>query len=132
MVANIAQLVLNENRWTITDITIANAEYLINNASDYINLMAGTSIANIAAGALTATDSELLVTKELASLMIRAYLDRGPNVSIGGLSVTSVLSDPQYDSKSKMIQLGINALKVVRVRSSGIAFSVGCDDGDLV
>lgn len=132
MVANIALQVLNENHWTIDDITVVNAEFLIDNASDFINLMAGTSIANIAASALTATDSELLVTKELASLMIRAFLDRGPNVSIGGLTVSSVLSDPQYATKADMIQKGIAALTVQHTASHGIAFSVGTDDSDLV
>lgn len=126
--ANIAQQVLDENNYTTSDITIVNLEYLIDNATDYINLMAGTSIANIVAGSLTATENELLVTKTLAALMIRAYLDRGPNISVGGLSVASVLADPQYDSFTKIVEKGIVQLTVVRKATSGIPFSVGTDE----
>lgn len=132
MVANIAQQVLNENRWTITQITIVNLEYLIDNAADYINLMSGTSIANIAASALTATENELIVVKTLAALMVRAYLDRGPNVAVSSVSISSVLADPQYDLFTKIVENGIARLKLVPTATTGIAFSVGTDDGDLV
>jgi hypothetical protein len=110
-VTTIAQRILDENNYTTPTTTIT--EYLIKNAVDYINMMAGTSISfTPAAGAasLTADDDEIVVTKSLSVLLLRAYHDRGPNAGIGGLSVTSLVGDPQYSVYLKMIDAGIAQL----------------------
>jgi hypothetical protein len=129
---NIAQQILDENRWTIADITIANVQYLIDNASHYINLMAGTTIPNLVGDVLVASDNELTVVKMLTALLIRAYLDRGPNVSLGSISITSVLTDPQYNLFTDMVTKAIEQLKLDASGTAGIAFAVGTDDADLV
>lgn len=132
MVANIAQRILDENNYTVSDISIANLEYLIDNAADYINLMAGTAIADIAGGTLTGTENEIIVVKSLSTLMLRAYLDRGPNTAVSSLSVTSVLADPQYALFTKIVDAGIAKLTAVvltvGVVAGDIPFGVGTDE----
>lgn len=212
-VAAIAQRILEENNYTLQDLSIIKLEYLIDNAIDYINLMAGTAIADLVGGStgvadsgnttttvdterieadhywngyyikytsgnnidqyqlvthfdgatdtmthaafanavavgdiyvmgvsagqlphksLVGTDNEIVVVKTLAALWLRAHIDRGPNINIGGLSVTSVLADPQYDLFTKIIEAGIERLKVASGTSgSNLAFVVGTDDADL-
>ena len=129
---NIAQQILDENRWVIGDISIVNVQSLVDNASHFINLMAGTTIPNIVGDALVASDNELTVVKMLTALLIRAYLDRGPNVSLGSISITSVLTDPQYNLFTDMVTKAIEQLKLDPSGTGGIAFSVGTDDADLV
>ena len=112
-ITNIAQRVLDENNYSGTPSTV-NTEYLIKNSVDYINMMAGTSISFTPSGgtqSLTASDSELMVVKTLAALMIRAYLDRGPNVSVSALNVTTVIADPQYRLFTKFVRDGISTLR---------------------
>jgi len=74
----------------------------------------------------------LTVVKMLTALLIRAYLDRGPNVSLGSISITSVLTDPQYNLFTDMVTKAIEQLKLDPSGTGGIAFSVGTDDADLV
>lgn len=110
-ITDIAQRILDENNYTDPSTTIV--EYLIKNAVDYINLMAGTSITFVpSAGSedLTASDSEIMVVKTLTALMIRAYKDRGPQVSVAGFSAQAVVSDPQYRLFSQLVRRGINVL----------------------
>jgi hypothetical protein len=112
-VTDIAERILAENNYTTSDISATNVEYLIRNAIDYINLMAGTSITFVpSAGSedLTASDSEIVLVKTLTALLIRAHLDKGPQVGVGGVSVTAVISDPQYRLFSKIVNQGINRL----------------------
>lgn len=120
-VSNVAQRVLDENNYTGPSKTIV--EYLIDNAIDYVNLMASTSIADLAGSAeaksLTATEDQIIVVKTLSALMIRAYKDRGPNTAIAGLSVTSVLADPQYSLFKEIIDKGIQ-----RLQASSLPFKV--------
>jgi hypothetical protein len=129
---NIAQQILDENRWVIGDISIVNVQSLVDNASHFINLMAGTTIPNLVGDTLVASDNELTVVKMLTALLIRAYLDRGPNVSLGSISITSVLTDPQYNLFTDMVTKAIEQLKLDPSGTGGIAFSVGTDDADLV
>ena len=110
-ITDIAQRILDENNYTEPSTTIV--EYLIKNAVDYINLMSGTSITFVpSAGSedLTASDSEIIVVKSLSVLMLRAYKDRGPNMGVVGLSVSTVLADPQYNLFTKLVNRGINRL----------------------
>ena len=112
-VTDIAQRMLTENKLTIGQIPLLNTEYLVKNAVDYINLMAGTSISfTPVAGSedLVASDNEIVVVKFATTLLIRAYFDRGPNVSVGGLSLSSVISDPQYAFYASQLSLMVEKL----------------------
>lgn len=108
-----AQQVLDENNYTTPTTTIV--EYLIDNAIDYINLEAGLSINNMSGDTpgsktVTVTSTQAPIIKMLSTLMIRAYKDRS-SVGIGGLSVTAVISDPQYDLFTKVVERGIMRLR---------------------
>lgn len=111
-ISNIAQRVLDENNYVVDDdISVVNLEYLIDNAVDYVNLMTGRSISNVSGNDLTADRDEIMLVKTLSALLIRAHLDRGPTLSVGGISVASVLADPQYNLFSKIIDQGVNMLR---------------------
>jgi len=116
-VALIAQRILDENNYSSGaggDITTTNMEYLIKNAVDHINLVAGTSISfTPAAGvaSLTASDSEILVVKGLSLIWLRCYLDRGPNTAVSAISVSAVTNDPQYNVFMQFVREGIDRLR---------------------
>jgi len=75
MLTYTALIALAENGYTTSDITAANAEYIIDRATDYVNLMAGQSIADMAGGAgvktVTLTDNQNAVVGMLVTLMLR-------------------------------------------------------------
>ena len=114
-ITTIAQRIIDENNYAAPgDITLTNMEYLIKNACDYINLQAGTTITfTPAAGVatLTATDAQIPVIKLLSALYLRAYKDRGPNASIGSISVSSIRGDPQFTIFWKQVEDGISRLR---------------------
>jgi len=120
-IATIAQRVLDENGWETADIhatpatALTRVEYMIDNAIDHINFHAGTTIADLSGGvgakSLVATANEIVVIKALSVLMVRAHLDRGPNVSLPGVSASTVLADPQYSLYNKIVNQGINRLR---------------------
>jgi len=120
-ISNVAQQLLDENNYDTTDIhaTAATAktrvEYLVDNAIDYINMKAGTSIVDLSGSAgsksLVATEDEIVVIKALSALLIRAYLDKGPNVNVGGVSAIGVMSDPHFGLMTKMLDDSINSLR---------------------
>jgi len=115
-VAAIAQRVLDENRYTTKDCgSLTILEYMIDNAIDYVNGMAGTSIADLSGTAesksITGSDTEILVVKMISALMIRARVDRGPSSNMGGISIAPVLADPQYNLTMKIINGMINNLR---------------------
>ena len=108
-----AQRILDENNYTTSDCSLTNLEYIIKNAVDYINLAVGTSISfTPAAGAatLTATDSQIYTVKAATILMLRAYLDRGPNTSVAAISVSSLIGDPQYNFYTETLKQAIARL----------------------
>lgn len=115
-----AQTLLDQNNWATTDINavaltaLTRVEYLIDDSIDYINSQAGLNISNLtgAAGSktVTVTSAQSPIIKALASLLIRAYLDKGPNIGVGGVGVTAISTDPQYDMHMKMLKNGIKRL----------------------
>jgi hypothetical protein len=105
-----AQNILDENNYTVADISLVNLAALIDNAINYVNLRAGLSMTTTVGGSVTLTGNQSVVVKLLSTLMLRAYLDRGPNTGLGGLSVNSVITDPQYALYSAMIEAGILSL----------------------
>ena len=110
-----AQNILDENKWTVYNISLANLETLIDNSINYINLEANTTI-SLSAGTsgsktVTLTRSESLALKSLTALMVRAYLDKGPNIGLASLSVVNTIDDPNYSLFSDIVQKSILRLK---------------------
>jgi len=105
-----AQGILDENNYTIAEISLVKTALLIDNAINYVNLRCGLSMATTVGGSVTLTGNQSVVVKLLATLMVRAYVDRGPNTAVGGLSVTSIINDPQYALYNAMIEAGILSL----------------------
>ena len=123
-VAVTAALVLAENNYVVdVDISAVNLEYLIDNAVNYINMQANTSMAALGgAGGSKTQDydrNEATILKSLTTLMIKAYKDRSPNVSIGGISAATVLNDPQYAVHADIIKTGIQRLKTLSSTNVG-------------
>ena len=99
-ITTIAQRLLDENNYTLDDISATNFEYLIDNAIDYINMEAGTSIAalsgSVGSKSLVGSASENVAVKALSVLSLRQHIDRGPYASVGpGVVINSQTSDPQ-------------------------------------
>ena len=113
MVALTAQLIKDRNN--VADIDSIDVEYLIDDAIDTINLEAGTSIGNMTgvAGAktVTVTSNQSAVIKPLVALMLKAFSDKSPNVSIGTLTVSTMLQDPQYALFKMLWVRGLNRLR---------------------
>lgn len=120
-IANVAQQLLDENGVDSTVIhatsstALTRVEYLIDNAIDGINLMAGQSIADLSGAAgsksLTATENQLLSIKTLSALFIRAYIDKGPQVNLAALNVSALSSDPHYKVQMKLFLMSLNYLR---------------------
>ena len=118
-----AALLMAENNYTTSDITAANLEYIIDNAINHVNLAAGTDISNMTSpgtgtGTVSMTGDESAAVKALSILMLKAYLDRGPNTQIGGLNVSTLIADPQYDLYSKLYTEAITKLTLTSTTSN--------------
>ena len=115
-ISNVADRILTENNYVVGDFgSLTNVEYLIDNAVDYINLEAGVSIANLSGTeetkSLTATAQEIVVVKLVSGLLLRAFKDKGPAVTVQGLSVSMILTDPHYQVFTKLMNSAINRLR---------------------
>jgi hypothetical protein len=51
------------------------------------------------------------VVKALTTILLKAYVDRGPNVGISSLSVTAVASDAQYNAFMQIVNDGLMRLR---------------------
>lgn len=116
MVTITAQQILNETGWTSDNFGgKENLEYLIDKAINWVNLQAGTSISNmtgvVESKTVTVTSDQAPVIKAWIELLCRAYADKGPQVAVGGMSVTEVISDPHYKLMTRMANQGINRLR---------------------
>ncbi len=111
MVTITAQNILDENNYTISDISLVNTELLCNNAINYINLRTGLSISNMSGQTVSVANNQAPIIVMLTGLMIRAYKDRGPSTGIGGMSISTLISDPQYQLFKDLIDKGIDSLK---------------------
>lgn len=117
-VSNIAQRILDENGYVLTEfsgLTLTILEYKIDDAIDYINLQTGKSIADLSGSAesksITGTGGEILAVKWLTNLMLQAYLEKGGQVGLAGLSVTYVLNNPDYQASTMVFEKAIERLK---------------------
>jgi len=117
------------------DCSAINTEALADILIDYINLRADTTINTFRAVAfpytgllsLTLTTSEYPVVMAGMNLMHKAFTDKGPDANISGLSITTILNDPQYAVYSEMLKLGIEKLRA----HTGVAFCVGEDESGI-
>jgi len=117
-IANIAQRVLDENGFLITDfpnLTLTILEYKIDDAIDYVNLQAGLTIADLSGTAgsksITGTDGQILAVKWVTNLMLKAYKEKGEQVGIGALNVTYIVNDPDYKMSMMIVEKAIERLK---------------------
>jgi len=108
-----AQQILDENKWTETQISITNLEYLIDNAINYVNAETGLSISNLSGspGSVTVTSSQDYVIKALSAVLVRAYLEKGPNVAVNAMNMSKISTDPHYKVMMWLIKSGINRLR---------------------
>lgn len=118
MVAITAQQILDENNYDEAQISKTNLEYLIDNCINWVNLVAGQSMSNMSGTAgsktVTVTSNQSAVLKFLIPLIVKAYLDRGPNASVATVSVGVIAVDPQTGQFRPMYKL---ALQMLRRRS---------------
>jgi len=117
-IANIAQRILDENGYAISDfsgLTLTILEYKIDDAIDYVNLQAGLTIADLAGTAesksITGTDGQILAVKWLTNLLLKAFKEKGTQAAISGLSVGYIVSDPDYKVTMMVIEKAIDRLK---------------------
>ena len=110
-----AQQIMTQNNYSVSDLALATLEPMINNVINYVNLEANTTISLMSGTAeskiVTLTRSEASTVKTLSALVIRAYLDRGPNVAIQGQSIGQIITDPQYSLLSELVTAGIARLR---------------------
>jgi hypothetical protein len=118
-IASIAQRILDENGYSLTDfsgLTLTILEYKIDDAIDYVNAEAGTSIAALTGTAetksFTYTAPENLAVKGLVNLMLRAFKEKGEQVGISSLSVTYLQSDPDFRLSMQVVDRTIERLKM--------------------
>jgi len=112
VVTTIAQRILDENNYTVSDISLTNTEYLIKNAVDYINAETGTSITftpSAGTASLSASDTEIVTVKFITRQEIQDYKSKGPNATLSGMSVVSILDSPLV---AKMVDRMLNRLRV--------------------
>jgi len=122
-----AQIILDENNYVVADIPLISLEGLIDNSIAYINLRTGLSLSFLSGApgskSVTLNGNPAVLVKMLTTLMTKAFVDRGPNASVGGLSVTSVISDPQYSLYMKLIEMALTQLAITESgASSGRVF----------
>lgn len=117
-VSSIAQRILDENGLILTNftgLTLTILEYKIDDAIDFVNLQAGTSIAHLAGSAesksITGTDGQILVVKWLTNLLLKAFKEKGTQANIANMSVTYVVNDPDYKISMMIIDKAIERLK---------------------
>ena len=96
-----------------SDMNPTNVEYLIDNAIDYVNTECGTSISNLSGSpsSVTVTAGQSAALKPLIVLLMRAKKDKGPNVGLPGVSVSTLIADPQYSLQMQLWQSSLNRLR---------------------
>ncbi len=119
-----AQQILDDNNYETTKINsnvttaLTRVERLIDRAINHINLQTGSTISNMSGSdgsktvEVTSNEGASLV-ESLASLLVRAYVDKGPNVGLSALTVNTVIADPQYALLSDMIKKDIERLREI-------------------
>lgn len=118
-ISSIAQRILDENGYTLADdfqnLTLTILEYKIDDAIDYVNLMADTSIAALSGTAETKsfvyTAGENIPVKHLVNLMLQAYKDKGTVIGLGAMNISYVQANPDYALSWELINKSLERLK---------------------
>jgi hypothetical protein len=117
-IASIAQRILDENGYSLTDftgLTLTILEYKIDDAIDYVNAEAGTTIAALTGTAETKsfvyTAPENLAVKGLVNLMLKAYKEKGQQVGIQSMSLSYLESNPDFALSMQVLKDMIERLK---------------------
>jgi hypothetical protein len=109
-ITTIAQRILDENNYTVSDISLVKLEYRIDDAIDWVNLHCGLTIADLTGDAgsksLVGTEGQILVVKWLTNLLIRAYKDKGKS---SGISVVQDTAAVLANADQKTIDLILKA-----------------------
>lgn len=139
-ITNIAQRILDENGYTITGstpdlpgLTLTILEYKIDDAIDYVNLKAGTIIANLSgtvgAKSFTYNAGENVPVKQLVNLMLKAYKEKGEQVNMANLSASYLAADPDYAVSKKLLDESLVELKnrVLQAASADLPIAIGND-----
>lgn len=110
-----AQNILDENNYTTAECGLTDLEGLMDVAIAHINSVAGQSIAALTgvAGSKTTgalTDAQLSAFYPLTVMLLRAHIDRGPNSSLGPMSTSTVINDPQYTTYKILFEQAIATL----------------------
>lgn len=117
-ISNIAQTILDENGYALTEfsgLTLTILENKIDDAIDYINAQTGLTIASLTGTAesktLTYTPPQNVAIKQLVNLMLRAYKEKGEQVGAGGMNVTYLQVDPDFKLSMQIVDKIIARLK---------------------
>jgi hypothetical protein len=94
-------------------------ELLVDAMISHINVETGASIAHFRDDTVNADGSKVVSITEAqepaflagAALMLRAFNDKGPNVSISGQSVSQVLQDPHYAVWNRVFRQALSRLR---------------------
>lgn len=111
-IADIGAQLKTENNYTEPDDDVV--EYLVDNAIDIVNLLTGTSIADLTGAAssktLNGTEGEVALVKLLSGLMLRGYHEKGGG-TVTDISVNEMATDPHYKVFMSMLRLGLPYLR---------------------
>jgi hypothetical protein len=128
-ISSIATRILDTNGFQLKNLpktsagatcTLTIVEYLIDDAIDYVNMQInpeadGGPIPSLSGTAesksLGGTRSEQFCVKQVVSLLLRAFKDKGPSASLANLSVQQITSDPHYVITTSLMQGAIDRLR---------------------
>lgn len=94
-------------------------ELFMDGMISHINSVTGASLAHFRDDIVNAAGSKVVSITEAqesaflagAALMLRAFQDKGPQVGIGNMSVTEVISDPHYRVFMKLFNQSLQYLR---------------------
>ena len=111
-IANIAQRILDENGYAVTDfsgLTLTILEYKIDDAITWLNQTAGLSVAALSGTAgsksLVGTDGQNLIVKWLSNAMLRAYKEKGEQAGVGSINVSVVVNDKDSEITKLILKM---------------------------
>ena len=117
-IANIAQRILDENGYTLTDfpnLTLTILEYKIDDSIDYVNSQTGLAIATLSGSAgsksFVYTAPQNIPVKGLTNLMLKAYKEKGSTVGLGSMNVSYLEANPDFKLSMELMKDIINRLK---------------------
>lgn len=94
-------------------------ELFVDGIISHVNSETGAAIAHFRDDTVNAAGSKVVSITDVqesaflagAALMLRAYNDKGPNVSLDGLNVSNIIADPHYKVWNMMFKQALNRLR---------------------